>query len=188
MGRAREFARKHRQVILYLSFGTVTTACSLLACFLTLRLGVRIWHNEKGEPTALLDVVASTVQWTVGVIVAFLTSKKFVFVDADHGARVTLRQMGTFACSRLLLYFLEVGVNLGVIALLGRLSYRTVELWRIPLSARFWAKASSSLVMMFANYYVSKLVVFRKRGKRKEKRGACGETEKKKSEKDSKRY
>ena len=169
MGRLREFARKHRQVILYLSFGTVTTVCSLLACFLTLRLGVKIWHNEKGEPTALLDIIASTVQWGVGVIVAFYTSKKFVFVDADHGARVALRQIETFACSRLLLYFLEMGVNLGAIRLLEKSAYQTRELWGIPLTARVWAKAASSLVMLFANYYVSKLVVFRKRGKREQK-------------------
>ncbi len=158
---------------MYLSFGTITTVCSLFACFLTLRLGVKIWNDEQGEPTVFLDVLASTAQWAVGVIIAFITSKKYVFVDADRGPRVTLRQIETFAGSRLLLYFLEVGVNLSVIALLERFSYETVTVWRIPLDQRVLAKAASSLMMLFANYWVSKLLVFRKReekGKTRRKR------------------
>ncbi len=180
----REFIRKHRQVVLYLSFGTVTTACSLLACFLTLRLGVRIWHDEKGEPTALLDIMASTVQWIVGVIVAFYTSKKYVFVDAEHGARVALRQIEIFAASRLLTYLLEVGVNLGVIALLEQLSYQTRVFCGIPLTARVWAKGASSLMMLFTNYWVSKLWVFRIGAKRKGKNERRREKEKMKQKRE----
>ena len=165
MTRVRAFIQRHRQVVMYLSFGTVTTVCSLLACFLTLRLGVKVLHDEGGEPTVLLDVLASTAQWLVGLIIAFITSKKYVFLDADSGPRVTLRQLEAFAGSRLLLYFLEVGVNLSVIALLEKISYETRVLLGIPMTERVWAKVASSAIMLFANYYVSKLLVFRKKGK-----------------------
>lgn len=161
--------QKHKQVILYLAFGVITTVCSLGSCFLTLRWGVRIWHDEAGEPTAFLDVLASTIQWVVGVIVSFLTNKKFVFTEADHGLHVSVRQFTTFAGSRIMTYFLEVGANLGIIALLELFGYRTWILLGMSLTTRFWAKAVSSAVVVITNYYISKLLVFRKKDREREK-------------------
>ena len=190
MKRMRNFLHRHKQVVLYLSFGTITTFCSLLACFLTLRWGVRIWHNEAGEPTLMLDVIASTAQWIVGVIVAFWTSKKFVFVDAEQGTRVVLRQIEIFAASRIMTYLLEVGVNLLVIVLLEQGGYQTRMLWGIPLTERVLAKAASSLMMLFTNYWVSKLWVFRvkEKGKKRDEKRLRRRKNKGKEEKDSKRY
>ena len=160
--------QKHKLVILYLTFGIITTVCSLGACFLTLRWGVKIWHDEAGEPTAFLDVLASTVQWVVGVIVSFVTNKIFVFTEAEHGIRVSVKQFTTFAGSRILTYFLEVGVNLGIIALLELCAYRTWTVMGMDLTTRFWAKMVSSVVIVITNYYISKLLVFRTGGKEKE--------------------
>ena len=162
----RNWIRKHKLVISYFGFGIITTVFSLGACFLTLRLGVVVFHDEQGEPTAFLDVLASTIQWVVGVIVSFLTNKRFVFREAEKGLRVSCRQFGTFAVSRVLTYFLEVGVNLGIIALLEWASYRTWTVLGMSLTTRFWAKVVSSVVIVIANYFVSKLLVFRKNEKK----------------------
>ena len=66
---------RKKQLILYLLFGVITTVCSLLAWYVTMHVGVFVFHDENGDPTAFLDVLGSTSQWIVGVVVAFITNK-----------------------------------------------------------------------------------------------------------------
>ena len=165
MSNLKEQLVKRKQLILYLVFGLLTTVVSLLAWYLTLKFGVKIWSDENGEPTAFLDILGSTTQWVSGVLVSFITSKLWVFTEADRGWRVTLRQFAAFVSSRLLTYFLEVGINLGSIAGLEGLNCPsfTVEILSVSLNvdARLWAKLISSVVIVFSNYFISKLFVFR---------------------------
>ncbi len=167
MEKLKAMIRKKKQVILYLSFGFLTTVVSLLAWYLTLKFGVRIWHDEQGEPTAFLDVLGSTAQWVTGVLVAFITNKLWVFTEAEKGIGVTMRQLAVFSGSRVLTYFLEVGINLGGIALLEAIHCPAFVL-RIGFAdftfdARLWAKIVSSVVIVFSNYFISKRFVFRKK-------------------------
>ena len=167
MGRIRAFYQKYKQIIRYLFFGVVTTAVSLAACFLTLKVGVAFLHDENGEPTELLDVIGSTVQWVSGVIVAFVTNKLWVFDNSERGFRKTLGQLGVFSASRVGTYFLEVVLNLACIKLLVLIGYKTVTLTLagldVELSARLWAKLIAAVFVVISNYYISKIVVFRKK-------------------------
>ena len=159
-----------KQLILYLVFGVITTVCSLGACYVTLRLGVLLgWKDETGDPTALLDTVGSVVQWVVGVLVAFWTNKKWVFTEAEHGGRATWHQLVVFSGSRVLTLLLEIGLNLGSIALLEAIRIPEPTILGFTLSARVWAKAISSVVIVIANYFISKLLVFRKKDKKDKK-------------------
>ena len=159
--------QRKKQLILYLLFGAITTVCSLAAWYLTLHFGVLIWHDEQGDPTAFLDVLGSTTQWVVGVLVAFVTNKKWVFVDAEKGLRVSMRQLGIFSGSRVATYVMEVAINVGVIAIFDLLGYCAPVLnlfgMEMELSARLWAKVVSSIAVVIANYFISKLVVFRRK-------------------------
>ena len=163
----REFLRRHRLLISYVLFGILSTVLSLGACYLTLKIGVRFWHDEEGNPLGRLDVLASTVQWVVGVLVAFATNKRYVFKNESREKGETLRQLLVFSGSRVGTYFLEVVTNLGVILLLDTLSYRAFELplvfFSITISSRVWAKLVSSVLVVFTNYFISKLLVFRQR-------------------------
>ena len=115
----------------------------------------------------MLDVLGSTTQWIVGVVGAFLTNKRWVFTEAEHGGRAAVKQFGIFAGARVATYFLEVVLNLVLIALLEQLHLHASTFpllgQRIALSARFWAKAISATVIVVTNYFISKLVVFRKK-------------------------
>ncbi|MBO5203623.1 MAG: GtrA family protein [Clostridia bacterium] len=165
MSKLKQFYSKHKQLVLYLVFGFITTVASLFACYATLKIGVVFFHDENGEPTELLDILGSTAQWIVGVLVAFITNKKWVFTEAEKGARSTLKQLVTFSGSRVLTYFLEVAVNLGVIALLEALGYKAFTLpllvVDIEISTRVWAKVVSSVLVVVSNYFISKLIVFK---------------------------
>ncbi len=165
MNKIKEFYRKHKEIILYLLFGAVTTVVSLTACFLTLKLGVLFIHDENGNPTELLDVLGSTVQWVSGVTVAFITNKIWVFTQAEKGASSTAKQLFKFAGGRVVTYFLEVAVNLGAIALFEGLGYNAFMLIGISVTARLWAKLISSFCVVVANYFISKLIVFRNKNR-----------------------
>ena len=167
MAKIKDLYRKYEEIIKYLVFGVITTVASLLACFLTLKFGVLIWHDEAGEPTEFLDILGSTTQWIVGVLVAFVTNKKWVFKNDERGVKGTGVQLVKFAGARVLTYFLEVGVNLGAIALFEVCGYNaptiTILSISIVLSSRLWAKFISSVLVVVSNYFISKLVVFKKK-------------------------
>lgn len=153
---------KYKEIILYLFFGVVTTVVSLAACFVTLRFGVVFLNDGEGNPTALLDVIGSSVQWVSGVLVAFITNKLWVFTNAERGAKNTAKQLGKFAAGRVFTYFLEVVANLAVIALFDALGYRTFTLIGISFTSRVWAKVITSVIVVVTNYILSKLLVFKK--------------------------
>ncbi len=159
------FYQKHRQLFLYFAFGIITTVVSLGACYLTLKLGVRFLHDENGEPTELLDILGSTTQWISGVLVAFVTNKKWVFTDADRGTRSTFCQLTKFAGGRVVTYFVEVAVNLAGIFIIESLGYKPFELVGIAITARTVAKLVSSVIVVLSNYFISKLFVFKAKSK-----------------------
>ena len=169
MRKTKEFCLKHKEILLYLFFGVVTTVVSLAACWATLKLGVMFeaLRDESGEPTELLDIIGSTVQWVTGVLVAFFTNKKWVFTDAEKGRNAGMKQFFAFSGSRVGTYFIEVVINLGVIALLEHLNYRALALnlivFSMVLSARLWAKVVSSVFVVISNYFISKWLVFKKK-------------------------
>lgn len=165
------FIRNH-QVLLYVAFGTVTTICSLVACYLTLKFGTKLWHDEAGNPTAFVDVLGSTSQWIVALLMAFFTNKKWVFTKAEHGVVVGMKQFGVFVGFRVVTYVLEVFLNLGLIALFEAAHYQDANVpllgKEVALSARLWAKLISSSTIVVVNYFVSKILVFRNKEGRKE--------------------
>ena len=163
----KNFYLSHKQVILYFGTGIITTICSLGACFLTLRLGLffDFFVDDDGAPTALLDVIGSTVQWIVGVGVAFFTNKKWVFTDAPKGRRNTAVQFGVFSLSRVGTYFLEVVMNLATIAVFDICGYNdhylSLGVTVLNLNSRLWAKIVSSIIVVIVNYIISKKWVFK---------------------------
>ena len=167
MEKIKNLYKKYKQLILYLFFGVITTVVSVAACFITLKIGVKFMHDEAGEPTALLDVLGSTTQWIVGVLVAFITNRLWVFTDAEKGVKAGFKQLAVFSGSRVVTYFIEVFINLGVIALFESLGYTAptfnLIFFSLALTSRIWAKVISSIVVVISNYFISKLLVFKKK-------------------------
>lgn len=163
MKKLRLLYEKYKEIILYLLFGVITTVVSLLACYFTIKIGVRWMHDENGDPTELLDILGSTTQWISGVLIAFITNKLWVFTEAQKGH--TGSQFLKFASSRVATYFLEVVINLGAIALIDRLGYREFAVLGFLISSRVWAKLISSVFVVVSNYFISKLFVFKNKNR-----------------------
>ena len=164
----KKFYEKHKLIIRYLFFGFITTVLSLVACYITVKATALIWHDENGDPTAIADTLGSVMQWIVGVLVAFFTSKLWVFTNAERGAKATFKQLLIFSNARVATFFVEWGINLGIIALLDKVFHYNAPTLNLiimdfELSSRIWAKIISSIVVVITNYYISKLVVFKKK-------------------------
>lgn len=167
MNKIKELYLKNKQVIRYFLFGIITTVVSLLACFLTLKIGVNFINDGNGQPNELLDIIASTTQWVSGVIVAFFTNKWWVFTEAEKGTKAGFKQFGVFASSRVGTYFLEVVINLLIIKVFELFGYVAITLtifkFAIEFTSRFWAKMISAVLVVISNYYISKLLVFKEK-------------------------
>ena len=165
----KKIYEKHREIIRYLCFGVITTVVSLGVCFATLKIGVLFepLRDKSGDPTELLDVIGSITQWVSGVLVAFFTNKRWVFTDSVKGAKATAKQLVAFSGARVATLFVEIVINLGVIAIFDLLGYKAPVLnllvFSLALTSRLWAKVVSSIVVVISNYFISKLWIFKKK-------------------------
>lgn len=130
------FYRKHREVLLYLFFGGLTTFVSIGTFALFVHAG-------------LDALIANIFSWIFAVLFAYVTNSIWVFRAKPGGIRELLPQMAGFYGGRAATLLLEeavlfVGINLlGIGALI--------------------VKITAQVLVLVGNYIISKLLVFRKR-------------------------
>lgn len=159
----RALWNKWREVIMYLIFGVLTTVVGVgtyAIIFALAEHGLRLDLSDKNSAVYLaVYVAAQIIQWVAAVLFAFFTNKKWVFTDARP--EPLWRQLTVFAGARVLTLLLDI-----VITYLGVLAF--AALWPDGLtvifhfSVEFMAKIVASVVVVIANYVLSKLFVFRK--------------------------
>ena len=158
-----------REVILYFAFGIGTTVLAFLTYLAVFGVAEHCLHISMADKTTLAYTVTYTVaqllQWLVALLSAFYTNRKWVFTEADHGKGSLWHQLWLFSGSRVFTFFLDLAATYGLIHLLA--------LWLTPdnapvllgvkLDAELWAKVVVSAVVIATNYYLSKLLVFKKK-------------------------
>lgn len=130
------FWNKHREVLLYLVFGALTTAVNY-AVYLPLHSGASMFAS-----------VANVIAWIVAVIFAYLTNKPIVFKSNDWSLRTVIPELARF-----------VGARLGslVIETLILLLCVDIFLWN-----GVTVKILASVIVVILNYISSKFIVFKK--------------------------
>ena len=90
-----------------------------------------------------------------------------MFTDSAKGAKATAKQLVAFSGARVATLFIDIGINLGVIAIFDMLGYKAPVLdlliVSLALTSRLWAKVVSSIVVVVSNYFISKLWIFKKK-------------------------
>ena len=132
----RNLFRKHREVLLYLIFGALTTAVNYLVYFPLFNL------------LKLDAALSNAVAWVAAVAFAFVTNKPFVFQSRDWSAQVLLPELWKFVSCRLFS---------GVAELLILLVTVDICHWDGNL-----IKILTSILVVVLNYVGSKLLVFKK--------------------------
>lgn len=159
----KEFFRKYREIISYLVFGAVTTVVSMGVYFAVLALfeyGLGMSPSEGSFNAVRL--LAQILQWIAGVLVAFFTNKKWVFEATDGGKGRTVAELLAFSAGRLGTLGLDTALTFGTVWLLNAAGYRPFKLV-LTFTADLWSKIVSAVVVVIANYVISKYFVFKKK-------------------------
>lgn len=132
----KAMVEKHRDVLLYLFFGVLTTVVNYvvyLPCY-----------NVLGLSGSVSNVIA----WVGAVAFAYLTNKPFVFRSHDWSAKTVIPELTKFVGCRIGSGALETAIILVTVDWLG---------WNGNAM-----KLLTSVLVVVLNYIGSKLLVFRK--------------------------
>ena len=130
------FYKRHKEGLLYLFFGGVTTLVSFLS----------FWLLEG--PLGVNELLANLISWVLAVAVAYVTNRIWVFTTHAAGARGILFELLSFYLSRVATFLMEEGIILVFVTWLA--------LPALPV------KIAASVLVVILNYVLSKLLVFRK--------------------------
>ena len=143
----RTLYRRYREQINYLIVGGLTTVVSLVTYWLC----VSIFLNAE-DPLQLQ--VANVISWICAVTFAYFTNRRFVFFSQEQNR---IREAGKFFLSRLTTLAMEMAIMaLGVSVL--RINDKVVKL-------------VAQIIIIIANYVLSKLLVFRRESTESEREG-----------------
>ena len=132
---------KHREILVYLIVGGLTTVVSWAAKF----LWNLAFYGGTSDPTALQNTILSVVENAAGIAFAYPTNRRWVFQSKNPNI---LAEAGSFVGSRLLTMLLGWLLNLLFTNVLG-----------IPMMV---STVIASVFVVVGNYVISKLLVFRK--------------------------
>lgn len=158
----KAWVARHREVLLYLVFGVLTTVVSKTVQFLILAAGEHLLGIPDTD--ALYNAVrgvALVLQWVAGVLFAFFTNRAFVFTGAERGIRAGRRQFFDFCLGRLGTLGLEAVVNFGIVGLLALCGFVPFVLLGVTVDADVIAVLGAAVIVVITNYFLSKYWIFR---------------------------
>ena len=133
---------KHREVLMYLIFGGLTTVVDWGVSYL-----LYFFWGAAIQETAILVHVANTIAWAAAVTFAYVTNRLWVFESARRGFLPILAELASFAGGRVLTLLLQEAMFVVFFHWLG--------------ISEFIVKAIAAVLVVIANYFISKLLVFK---------------------------
>jgi putative flippase GtrA len=132
----RSLLVRHWDIISYLVFGVLTTVVNYLVYLPC--------YNLLGLSAAVSNVIA----WSVAVLFAYVTNKPFVFRSHDWSLQTVIPEFVKFVGCRVASGGVETLILLLTVDILGW----NGNLWKLIVS----------VLVVVANYFGSKLLVFKK--------------------------
>jgi len=134
---ARPFYQKHKEPLLYLFFGALTTLVNLVVFYV-----FTAW--------IVIDVLAANaLAWVAAVLFAYVTNRTWVFASRATGKGAILREIAGFFGGRVATLLFEEAVIW--------LFIKRLALPAMPI------KLCAQVAIVILNYVISKLLVFRKK-------------------------
>lgn len=133
----RKFLIKHRDLIIYLVFGVLTTVVNFAVYFPLIYI--------LNFPATISNVIA----WCFAVVFAYFTNKVFVFSSKNWSLKKVLPEFSAFVSCRVISVVLESAILFISIDLLNG-------------DGIIW-KAIASVFVIIINYFASKLMIFKKK-------------------------
>ena len=166
----KEIYEKHGQLIRYLLFGLVTMAVSFGVFYAVIYISTHfLGALEYGKTSVRYltwNIVANILKWCSGVLVAFYTSKKWVFTDADKDVSTT-KQLIVFAEGRVLTLIMAMILQYLLELLFAAVITADMTVFGLTFSAEIIGTTAAlliySVIEVIANYFFSKIFVFKKK-------------------------
>ena len=130
------FYRAHKEALLYLLFGGLTTVVSIAS--------FAVFHMVLGWN----ELVANVISWILAVAFAFFTNRIWVFAAPTERATDFFRQLFSFFGGRLFTLAVEEAV---LFVFVSRLHFPGIVI-----------KTLAQILVVVLNYIISKMFVFRK--------------------------
>ena len=131
------FYKKHKEALLYLFFGVLTTMINLVVFYLFTKL------------ISLDELIANIIAWIIAVLFAYITNRIWVFSSHCATKAEFFKEFISFYGGRVFTLLVEEGILLVFIKFLS-------------LNALV-VKTVAQIVIIILNYVISKLLVFRKK-------------------------
>ena len=136
MNQCIKLYKKHKEVILYLIFGVLTTILNIVVFWLCNDI-LKIEYK-----------ISNVVAWILSVIFAFITNKLIVFESKSKSKEETTKEAISFVMARLFSLIVDMILMILMIDILKVNS--------------LIAKIISNVVVVIINYVFSKFIVFKK--------------------------
>ena len=142
MEKIKELCIKHREIIVYLIVGVMTTVFAWAIRF----LWNIVFYAGTAHPLPLQTTILTIVEFIAGVSFAYPTNRKWVFRSTNPNI---LKEAAGFVSARLTTLAIQMLLNLVIINL---------------LHVNFYvATVVIGIIVVILNYVFSKLLVFRKK-------------------------
>ncbi len=167
---------KFEELVIYIYYGVLTTILNLIVQGVSQAIlnpmpiqGLEIKNPFPIPALSIPDVlvwdaagvkttIATAIAWTVAVIFAFYVNKKYVFRSVTQSGKQLMYEFWTFVSARIASLFMEM-----VIMNIGAPFYST-DGETVDNKLMYWVfKFTAQVVVTLANYFFSKLVVFKKK-------------------------
>lgn len=146
----KEFFKKHRELIIYIIVGGLTTVVNYIIHFGLRFLGANYY-------------IALSIAWLGAVLFAYVANRIFVFESKTKG-KAQIKEFALFIFARVFSYGLELLISFIFIDLAHADSF----VWQpdfidavIPMGELI-VKTVAQVVIVLSNYIFSKLVIFKK--------------------------
>ena len=142
MEKIKELCIKHREILVYLIVGVMTTVFAWAVRF----LWNIVFYAGTAHPLPLQTTILTIVEFIAGVSFAYPTNRKWVFRSTNPNI---LKEAAGFVSARLTTLAIQMLLNLAIINL---------------LHVNFYvATVVIGIIVVILNYVFSKLLVFRKK-------------------------
>lgn len=128
---------KHKQIVLYIFFGGITTLINIVSYY--------IFFNHFGYS----NLVSNTIAWLLAVIVAFITNKIWVFNSKSFNPKIVMRELLQFTAVRIATGFVDTAIM-----------YIGVDLLK---SNGVLMKVISNVIVLVSNYIGSRFLIFKEK-------------------------
>ena len=137
-----ELYKKHKEKLLYLIFGGLTTLVDW-----TISFSLYYLWGEQIEVNPIWVHTADAIAWVSAVAFAYVTNRIWVFESRTKGLINITREIVSFAGGRVLTFFMQEGIVAVFVTWLGMNKYVI--------------RVVAAVLVIVANYFISKLIVFR---------------------------